>query len=60
MHNLTMIGVIYSSPWAMVGAFVERTYRMYKYEISQAMRQIYDQQDRQRRWIDSPAFDYNY
>ena len=43
MHNLTMIGVIYSSQWAMVGAIVERTYRMYKYEISPVMRQKYDQ-----------------
>ena len=39
-----MIGVIYTGPWVtMVGAFVERTYRMYQYEISQAMRQKYDQ-----------------
>ena len=44
----------------MVSVYVERTYRMYQYEISQAMRQIYGQQDRQRRWIDGPAFDYNY
>ena len=41
VHNLTMIGIVYPSPWAtMVGSIVGRTYRMQPYEICQATRQI--------------------